>query len=308
MQVFDAVATRALLPAAPLVDAVAAAMRARRAGRLKAPERLVLPLPLGGRYLVMPAADDELAISKLITVHAGNRACGLPMIQGQVLVADARDGRVRMALDGPTVTARRTAAVTVLGLRLLAGQRPLAAVALVGCGVQALEHARLLAELGAVRSLHVVGRDAARARAWVAEHGAGLAGVALVAHAELGSALEAADAVITLTDSLEPVLPDDLRDALLVAGVGAFRPDMAELPPGLLRRRRVVVDALDGARHEAGDLIRAGVDWSQVRELVELLDGATDDTVPVPVLKTVGHAGWDLAAARLAVAQAGGTA
>ncbi|EWS59306.1 ornithine cyclodeaminase [Methylibium sp. T29-B] len=102
LPVFDAEATAALLPAAPLVDAVADAMRARRAGRLAAPERGVLPLPEGGRYLVMPAADEHLALTKSLTVHPGRAAHGLPTIQGQVLVADARDGRPLMLLDAPS--------------------------------------------------------------------------------------------------------------------------------------------------------------------------------------------------------------
>lgn len=300
---FDAAATRALLPAAALIEAVADAMRARRAGSLHAPERVVLPLPDGASYLAMPAADAELAVTKLITVHPGNRARGLPTIQGQVLVADARDGRVLMALDGPTVTARRTAAVTALGLRVLT-REPVRSLALVGTGAQALEHARLLAEVGTVEALHVVGRTAAQAEACVAALAPELPGLTLRAHAALPGALETTQAVITLTTSSRPILPEALPQDLLVVGVGAFRADMAELPPALLHARRVVVDALDGARREAGDLIQAAVDWSRLSELVDHLD-APCPSGPAPVFKTVGQAAWDLAAAHVAVAHAG---
>ncbi len=298
MQVLDAVATRALLPAAALIDAVAAALRARRAGTLQAPERLVLPLPAGASYLVMPAVDAELAITKLVTVHPHNGARGLPTIHGQLLVADARDGRALLLLDGPTVTARRTAAVTALGLRVLARER-VRAVALVGTGVQALEHARLLAECG-VESLHLVGRTPQQAAACAARLAAELPGITVRAHATVAGALDAAQAVVTLTTSLQPVLPETLRDDLLVVATGAFQPQMAELPPALLHTRRVIVDALDGARAEAGDLIQAGVDWSRVSELVEHLD-APPRPGPAPVLKTVGQAAWDLAAAHVAL-------
>ncbi len=40
-------------------------MDGRRTGKLDAPARLVLSLPEGGNLLAMPAADDELAITKL---------------------------------------------------------------------------------------------------------------------------------------------------------------------------------------------------------------------------------------------------
>lgn len=298
LPVFDAEATAALLPAAPLVDAVADAMRARRAGRLTAPERGVLPLPEGGRYLVMPAADEHLALTKSLTVHPGRAAHGLPTIQGQVLVADARDGRPLMLLDGPTLTARRTAAVTALGLRVLS-TAPVRSVALLGTGAQALAHARVLAELGEVRALHVVGRTTAQADAFADRLAAKLGGLELTAHAHLADALRTAQAVVTLTTSLRPVLPDELPAGLLVVGVGAFTPQMAELPPALLRARRVVVDALDGARHEAGDLIQAAVVWPDVTELVDHLD-ARPEGGSAPVFKTVGHAAWDLAAAHVA--------
>lgn len=298
LPVFDAEATAALLPAAPLVDAVADAMRARRAGRLAAPERGVLPLPEGGRYLVMPAADEHLALTKSLTVHPGRAAHGLPTIQGQVLVADARDGRPLMLLDAPTLTARRTAAVTALGLRVLS-TAPVRSVALLGTGAQALAHARVLAELGEVRALHVVGRTTAQADAFADRLAAELGSVELTAHGHLADALRTAQAVVTLTTSLRPVLPDELPAGLLVVGVGAFTPQMAELPPALLRARRVVVDALDGARHEAGDLIQAAVVWSGVTELVDHLD-ARPEGGAAPVFKTVGHAAWDLAAAHVA--------
>ncbi|WP_428423544.1 delta(1)-pyrroline-2-carboxylate reductase family protein [Methylibium sp.] len=298
MQTFDAPATRTLLPAAALVSAVAAAMRARRAGKITAPERLTLSLPGGGRYLVMPAADDELAITKLVAVHPANPARGLPTIHAQLVVADARDGRALMLLDGPTVTARRTAAVTALGLRVL-GASPVRSVALLGTGAQALEHARLLAELGEVSALHLVGRTRAQAEACAEALGAELGGVTLTAHATLAGALDAAQAVVTLTTSLRPVLPEHLPAALLVVGVGAFTPQMAELPPALLRSRRVIVDALEGARSEAGDLIQAAIDWSQVSELVDHLDEPAPAGA-APVFKTVGQAAWDLAAAHVA--------
>lgn len=294
MQVLDASATRALLPAAKLVEAVAAAMRARRAGTLRAPERLVLPLAGGASYLAMPAADERLAVTKLITVHPDNPGRGLPAIRGQLLVADARDGRPLLALDGPTVTARRTAAVTALALRRLR-RTPARTVALVGTGAQALEHARLLAELGGTLTLWLVGRDAAR----TADFAAALAAELLVAPT-LAAALAAADAVVTLTTSRVPLLPDELRADLLAIGVGAFKPQMAELPPGLLRSRRVIVDDLAGARHEAGDLIQAGLDWSGVSELADWLDQAPPEAA-APVFKSVGQAAWDLAAAQVAV-------
>src|SRR5690606_11531668 len=86
----------------------------------------------------------------------------------------------------------------------------------------------------------------------------------------------------------------------LVIGVGAFRPEMAELGPVTLAGSAIYADDPAGARHEAGDLLRAGVDWDQVRSLAALLRQPHDRTRPA-VFKSVGAAAWDLAAARVAL-------
>src|SRR5439155_13530104 len=100
-----------------------------------------------------------------------------------------------------------------------------------------------------------------------------------------------------------PVLPEGVRDDTFVVAVGAYLPEMAELPAELVRRSSelatLYVDTLGGARAEAGDLIMAGIDWARVTPLEEALDAPRPDKGPV-IFKSVGHALWDLAAARLA--------
>ncbi|RZT93743.1 delta(1)-pyrroline-2-carboxylate reductase family protein [Rivibacter subsaxonicus] len=299
----DATATRELLPAAALVDAVAAAMRARRAGTLQAPPRLVLPLAGGqGSYLAMPAADARLAICKLVSVHPDNPARGLPTIHGQVLVSDAANGVPLALLDGPTVTARRTAAVSLLALRLFGTPGVGNQVTLIGAGPQALEHARMLAELGWAGRLHLVARQpgsAQRLAQTLRDEGQP---AECVVHASVSGALAGCEAVICLTTATAPVLPEQLPAATLVIGAGAFKPQMAEISPGLLAMRTIVVDDLDGARHEAGDLLQAGVDWQRVSELADWLDGGVARSPHGVVVKTVGQAAWDLAAAHVAMA------
>jgi ornithine cyclodeaminase len=85
--------------------------------------------------------------------------------------------------------------------------------------------------------------------------------------------------------------------------VGAFDPEMAELPPGLVGSSSVVVDTIEGVREEAGDLIRAehagAFDWEDATQLEDafLWSNKPGGTI---VFKSVGHALWDLAAARTA--------
>ena len=298
MQFLDAAETRRRLPWPALVDALAAAVRGLARGEIAAPERLSIDLPEGGRYLVMPAADGRLAITKLITVHPANPARGEPAIRGRVIVADARSGEPLAVLDGPTVTARRTAAMSLLGIRTLRARPPRRA-AVVGTGVQAREHAIALHEVHGASDR--AGRRATRrASRRCAPNCAGL-GVDVEAAPDAAAALRGADVVVTATASLHAgAAASEVDGATLIVAVGAYTPRMCEVPASVVRSRRVVVDTVEGACHEAGDLLQAGLDASGMQSLADALEAPPPDA---PVLfKTVGQAAWDLAAAHVALA------
>ena len=59
-------------------------------------------------------------MTKLVTVHPENARSGLPTIQGEVVVMEAGTGMRLGILDGSVVTARRTAALSLLAARELA--------------------------------------------------------------------------------------------------------------------------------------------------------------------------------------------
>jgi ornithine cyclodeaminase len=279
---------------AALADAVADVLRARKAGRANAPERLAMPVA-GGVLLCMPAADEAVAVVKTITVHPGNR--DRPVIQGEITVMEAGTGRRLGVLNGPTVTARRTAAVSLLAARLLAPVKD-GLLLVVGAGVQAAAHIEAFWQGLGLRDIVVASRTQARAEALAARlRGQGID--VRVAHDAARVAPEAA-LIVTATTSREPVLADALRPDVFVSAVGSFTPEAAELPVSLVRRAALFVDDMAAARVEAGDYLRAGVDWDAVVALDEVLDAPPRLSGPV-VFKTVGHALFDLAAAKLLV-------
>ncbi len=303
MQILNAEQTARALPYAQLVPAVAQAARELAQQQIQAPERLVVPMAEGGVLLAMPAVAHDLSVTKLVTVHPRNAAHGLPVIHGEVVVMDTATGRRLALLDGPTVTARRTAAVTLLGIQTLAAQPPTSAL-LIGTGAQAAAHADALVEHLGIAQFWVAGRSLAAAQTFCAALRLRHPHVEAVAVAvvDLAQALPVTDLVLALTTSRTPVIPAHIAAHTLAIGVGAFKPDMAEFPPALLHRRQIVVDDLGGARHEAGDLLQAGVDWTLVRDLASVLAQPLPPSGLAPVFKTVGQAAWDLAAARVAIA------
>jgi 1-piperideine-2-carboxylate/1-pyrroline-2-carboxylate reductase [NAD(P)H] len=299
-RIFDAQETAARLSYPDLANSIRDVALARSSGDIQAPPRTALPLPGGAVLLVMPASDGDLAITKLVTVHPGNAGRGLPTIRGEVVVTEASTGKRLGILDGATVTARRTAALSLLAARELA-RRPEGPLLVVGAGTQARSHLEAFAEVLGVSKVFVTSRTRAKAEDLV-EHARELGAEAEVVEGPQET-LSEVGLIVTATTSREPVLPEGVRDGAFVAAVGSFEPEAAELPPGLISGSAVVVDTIEGAREEAGDLIRAerarAFRWADAIPFEDALQKNERPTGTV-VFKSVGHALWDLAAARAA--------
>lgn len=300
MEILDARETAERLPYPALADSIREIALARGSDDLQAPPRFALPLQEGGILLVMPAADTEIAITKLVTVHPENPGRELPTIQGEVVVMDATTGKRLGLLEGGVVTARRTAALSMLAAREFA-PHPDGPLLVVGAGTQGRAH------LDAFRAGLGV------SRAFISSRSEGNA-VSLAGHARsLGMEAEAVEGpgevlddvglIVTATTSKEPVLPETIPDGVFVAAVGAFEPEAAELAPASISASQVFVDTLEGTREEAGDLIQAeqagAFAWENATELEAALR-SPDRPEGTIVFKSVGHALWDLAAARTA--------
>lgn len=279
-----------------LVAGLQVAAQEFASGRIQSPARIGVALRGEGVCLSMPASAEDICIHKLVTMQPANKDRGLPTIQGVVTVCDARTGSPVCFLDGPELTGRRTAAISMLGIRTFL-RRPPRAVLLIGTGIQSTHHALALQALYPETAILVRGKDRAAEEAFCAARGPARCAMAPCPE----QIPDAAEVVITLTTSKSIVYDEEARPDRLVIGVGAFRPDMAEIGPRTLAGSRIYADDPGGARHEAGDLIRAGVDWSAVGDLCDGFS-ARDAAAPAPVvLKSVGTAAWDLAAARVAL-------
>lgn len=303
MKVYDAEDTQKLLPYQKLADEIRSVALDRKSGKAHAPERMALPLAEGGTLLVMPASDGGIAITKLVSVHPKNNALGLPTIQGEVIVMEAATGKRLGILDGSVVTARRTAALSLLAASELAAH-PSGPLLVVGAGTQGRSHLEAFHKGLGVSKVFVASRTPENAEA-LARHAASL-GVEAHAIEKPEDALGEAKLIVTATTSERPVLPEEVGEDVFIAAVGAFEPETAELPPGLIERSNIIVDTLEGARGEAGDLIQAHesgcFEWKNSYELQEFLgDEAKEAPGGGPIIfKSVGCALWDLASARAA--------
>lgn len=290
--------TAARLPYADLAREIAALLADPA---VQVPPRLVQPLPGGGSLFVMPAHDARVAITKLISYTPANAGTGRPAIQGDVVVFDIATGERCLVLDGPTVTARRTAAVSLLAAQTLA-PNPQGPLLIVGAGVQGRAHLEAFAAGLGVKDIRIASRSAVSAAA-LADHARTL-GLQAQVITDPDAALADCPLVVTCTPASGVVLRARPRPDAFIAAVGAFTPRMVELAPELCRHMAdhgtLVVDTRD-ADHEAGDLLQAGLDVSQFATLQDVLRAKTNRSQGPVLFKSCGWAGWDLAAARLAL-------
>lgn len=284
--------TAQALPYPELVECLIQAAQDHAAGLIVTPTRQALPFPNGGTLLSMPATAKDIGVHKLVNVMPHNAEHQLPVIQGLVCTYDGETGRPLAVLDGPTVTERRTAAVSMMGIKLLWNTPK--HVAVIGTGVQALGHVEALFSLYPSVQIALLGRHLERAQALIER---------LEPHLQtqvqaVESIPEDVDVVITVTSSSKPVYHESARADRLLIAVGAYTPQMAEIEAETVLASRIYVDEPGGAAHEAGDLLQAKVNWDQVQPIVAALEHKPEGQALL--YKSVGCAAWDLAAARCA--------
>jgi ornithine cyclodeaminase/alanine dehydrogenase-like protein (mu-crystallin family) len=275
----------ALLEPEALVEAVAGGFRALSSGQLEAPPRQSVAAD-GGMVLTMPGrrAGGPVVV-KLVGLFPGRD----PSHPAVLCVLDARTGLALALMDGEYITAMRTAAGSALSIRL-AAREDARVLAVVGSGVQARAHLRLLA--ARFDEVRVSARDGEAAARLADEFGARVAGPA------------GADVICLTTGAPDPVLlAADVAPGTHVTSVG-YAPPGGELDPELARRGRLLVETRGAfAPPPAGCAELAGLDPASGTELGEILLGRAEGRTSadeITVYKAMGHVAEDAAAAELA--------
>ena len=294
MRMLDAAATAAALP----FDRLIPALRRAFAEGAEVPDRHHHPMPGGNTLLLMPAWGTEWLGVKIVTVHPGNAARGLPAVHSTYLLSEATTGRPALLLDGDTLTARRTAAASALAASFLA--RPNASrLLLVGAGRVASLLPAAHRTVRPVREVQVWNPTAARADALVAALRQD--GFDAVRTEDLQAAASWADIISCATLSTAPLIRGEwLRPGTHLDLIGAFTPAMRETDEAAIRCAQVFVDTM-AALHEAGELTGFGEDDVCGTLATLCRGGMRRSGDEVTAFKSVGTALEDLAAAMLVV-------
>ncbi|TXH36008.1 MAG: ornithine cyclodeaminase family protein [Rhodospirillaceae bacterium] len=270
-----------------------------------------IPMPNGEpeqTLLLMPAWEGGKAIGmKMVTVTPGNGQRNLPAVQGVYLLLDGATGLPRALIDGPSLTARRTAAASALAADYLA-REDAHLMLMVGAGALAVPLVEAHRSVRPIKQVRLWARDARKAAAKVKEL------VQLGVDAEVADNLEEsareADVISCATLSTEPLIHGAwLKPGSHLDLIGAFTPQMRETDDVAIGLASLFVDTRDGAMKEGGDIVqplKAGLIKPEAIK-ADLFDLArkthrgrsTGDEVTL--FKSVGTALEDFAAARLVV-------
>ncbi|MBA2759231.1 MAG: ornithine cyclodeaminase [Chloroflexia bacterium] len=306
---------RQLVPMTDAIELMKLAFRELSAGRAESPLRSVVPVAEGAVTLLMPAyvpAANALGF-KVVSVFEGNRDKDLPTISAMVCLLDESTGAPMAIISGAYLTALRTGAVSGSATDLLARDDARNLV-VIGAGAQGVTQAAAVAAVRPIEKITVVdlSEDSLeRYRGQIAEDWPEL--LDRLETSSDASVVAQADVICTATTSRKPVFSDrDVKPGTHINAIGAFTPEMQELPEETVARATIVVDQVEAVLEEAGDFIipinkgtleRRRIERELGQIVAEEAPGRT--TVDeITLFKSVGNAVQDVTVARWAVERA----
>ena len=271
------------------------------------PTRLSTDIPKNNATsLVMPAYSlkSPYYTVKIVSVNYSNPQKGLPLLHSTVQVFDASKGNMVATLDGESVTAIRTGAVSGLATDILA-KKDAKVGAVFGTGVQAKSQVKAILAARNLEKILVFSRTKESAEIFCDVIYDTFSIKASIGNKDL---LKDADVICTATPSEKPLFDHgDLSLGSHINAIGSFKPHMQEIPVETVVNSKVIVDRIESCRVEAGDLIIPVDDgkWSFDLihgELGQLILGEISGRDPdgeITLFKSVGNAIQDLALANI---------
>ncbi len=217
-----------------------------------------------------------------------------------VLLFDLRTGEPLAAIEADWLGRVRTGAASAVATRHMARANA-EVLGLVGTGGQARTQFEALSRVMKLRLVKVMSRTRKHAEDFARFVDSRGFDVKIVN--DYREACDA-DVLVTATNSKDPFIDGEwLAGGIHINAVGSNWPNRAELMPSAVERAAAIaVDDVEQAKLEAGDLIMAGIDWSKVVGLSDVVldrvKGRPGDDA-VTIFKSMGIAVEDLVVGRL---------
>ena len=289
---------RELVSMAEATDVVEEAFRQFGQGRaFNSPRSRI---KLGGEILhVLPAAlpeMDALGLKSYTAFRGG--------IRFLILLYSAKTGELKALIQAQRLGELRTAGSAAVAIRHMARAES-AQGAVFGAGKIGRAMLEALINVREFQQIKVLNTKPERLAAYCAEMSERL-NTAIVPATDARDAIADADVVVTITTAKDPVFDGkQLRAGTTVVASGSNLLQKREIDSTTIRRaQRIVVESIEQAQLEAGDLFQpidsGHLHWNQVHELSAVLLGqlpGRESAAEINVFKSVGLGLQDMALA-----------
>ncbi|MDB4443820.1 ornithine cyclodeaminase family protein [bacterium] len=296
-----------LLPMEACISVMEEALITLARGDAHQPLRMAIkPADAAGLMGLMPAymSGERAAYGlKAVCVFPGNSAIGKDAHQGAVVLFSAETGEILALANASAITAIRTAAVSGVATRLLAGEEA-GDLAIIGSGVQARSHLEAMRCVRPIKRVRVASKRFENARKFVDEMRP-LYSFPIEPLESIEAAVRGADLIVTATTAKEPII----KRAWVPSGahlnvVGSSIPTTREVDTETMAEASLFVDRRESTLNEAGDYLFAAREGAigpeHIRaEIGEVLIGARPGRAAseeITMFKSLGLAIEDLAA------------
>ena len=289
-----------LLPMDECIDVLEEAFAHAGAGKVDNRPRNRIRMP-GGFFHFMVASNEGHGVFgyKAYPSFAG----GAKMI---VMLYDYETGALLSCMEGGRLGQIRTGAASGLATKYMA-KKDSATVAVIGSGFQARTQLEAVCAVRDIKGVKVFSRKEERRTAF-AERSSESLKVDVKAVESAQECVEGADVVIVITSAREPALLGEwLSPGAHVNAAGGnhwMRREVDE--ETVLRSEVIVVDDLDQAKIECGDLMwlepRGSFRWDMAKELQDVVAGRVNgrpSEESITLFESMGLALEDIAAAHL---------
>ncbi|PHM23038.1 ornithine cyclodeaminase family protein [Xenorhabdus budapestensis] len=262
------------------------------AARVPARSMIIKQSPFSA-FGAMPAycPNSNLFITKVATLVVNGEKKG-NSVNAIVNVFDGTTGKPLALLDGAQLTNLKCAAVSAMVTDICASDDA-NKMALIGCGTQAWQQVLAVMAVRPIRQIRLYGRTSSNTLAFAKkiEEKFG-SNIEVLMPASVTDTVSNTDIICTATTSRSPLFSNvELTDHVHVNCMGAHTCDSREVPNTLLQSAHVIVEDLDTAVAEAGELHRDALTLTKMLtfDRNKLKNTAT-------VFSSVGHGYLDLLA------------
>ena len=255
-------------------------------------------LPRGFHHLMAASVlgSEVFGLKTYTSFRAGTRFL--------ILLYDSNTGDLLSLVQGSRCSLLRTSAVSALATRHMAREDS-ATVGIIGTGFQGRGQLEGVCAVRDIKSVKAYDRFPDSAEKFCAEMSAKL-GIEVQQAESAKDCVADSDIIITMTTARQPVLLGDwLEPGMHVNAAGSNHWIRQEVDDNVIRNAsRIVVDSIEDAKIEAGDLLypieRGRVRWDQIHDLASVVAGRvsgreSDDEITL--FESQGIAVSDVAAA-----------